>query len=131
MGMSDEKILTRRRYFLAEAEEEFASLGEDANNDGKVDVDDEQFRNKAELDIERRKSAIKELELGLQDDKADPQTSIISSSLAAIGGGGGVASFGSDPILGENKKQTTVLEGIKQAIENQNRGEEALNIPEL
>jgi len=104
-------------------------LGEDANNDGKVDEDDEIFRNKAELDIERRKSEIKGLEQGLQP--GDPQAGVIASSLAAIGGGGGVATFGNDPMLNENKKQTTVLEGIKQAIENQNRGEEVLLTPEL
>jgi len=129
MGMSDEEILARRKSELAQAEEAFAALGEDANNDGKVDEDDEIFRNKAELDIERRKSEIKGLEQGLQP--GDPQAGVIASSLAAIGGGGGVASFGNDPMLNENKKQTTVLEGIKQAIENQNRGEEVLLTPEL
>ena len=129
MGMSDEEILARRKSELAQAEEAFAALGEDANNDGKVDEDDEIFRNKAELDIERRKSEIKGLEQGLQP--GDPQAGVIASSLAAIGGGGGVATFGNDPMLNENKKQTTVLEGIKQAIENQNRGEEVLLTPEL
>jgi hypothetical protein len=118
VGMTDEQILKRRRDELAQMQKDLMS--------GTFTSPEEAAT--AQLDIEQKKTEIENLESGL---KADPQTSIISSSLASIGGGGGVASFGSDPILGENKKQTTVLEGIKQAIESQNRGEEVLNIPEL
>lgn len=106
MGMSDEEILARRKSELAQAEDLFASLGDDANKDGKVDAEDDVFRNEAQLDIEKRKTEIKNLELGLT---SDPQSTIISSSLASIGGGGGVASFTKDPVLSENEKQTGVL----------------------
>lgn len=47
----------------------------------------------------------------------DPQTSIIASSLASIGGGGGVASFTNDPVLNENKRQTSVLEEISSKLD--------------
>ena len=118
IGMTDEQILKRRRDELAQMQRDLIS--------GTFTSPEEAAT--AQLDIEQKKTEIENLESGL---KTDPQTSIISSSLASIGGGGGVASFGNDPILGENKKQTTVLEGIKQAIESQSRGEEVLNIPEL
>ena len=35
--------------------------------------------------------------------------SIIASSLASIGGGGGVAAFSNDPLFNESKKQTSLL----------------------
>jgi len=116
IGMSDEEILTRRRRELAQMQKDLIS--------GTFAGPEEAAQ--AELDIEQKKTEIKQLE-----QPGDPQAGVIASSLAAIGGGGGVATFGNDPMLNENKKQTGVLEGIKQAIENQNRGEEALNIPEL
>lgn len=119
MGMSDEELLARRQAELKQQEQELAGLGQDANGDGKIDTADDQFRADKELDIENLKSEIKGLELGIEGDVTDPQTGVISSSLAAIGGGGGVAAFG-DPVLNENKKQTTVLEGIRRAIENSN-----------
>jgi hypothetical protein len=119
MGMSDEELLARRQAELKQQEQELAGLGQDANGDGKIDTADDQFRADKELDIENLKSEIKGLELGIEGDVTDPQTGVISSSLAAIGGGGGVAAFG-DPVLTENKKQTTVLEGIRRAIENSN-----------
>jgi len=119
MGMSDEELLARRQAELKQQEQELAGLGQDANGDGKIDTADDQFRADKELDIENLKSEIKGLELGIEGDVTDPQTGVISSSLASIGGGGGVAAFG-DPVLTENKKQTTVLEGIRRAIENSN-----------
>jgi len=109
MGMSDEELLARRQAELKQQEKELGGLGQD----------DDQFRADKELDIENLKSEIKGLQLGIEGDVTDPQTGVISSSLAAIGGGGGVAAFG-DPVLTENKKQTTVLEGIRRAIENSN-----------
>ena len=129
MGMSDEELLARSKSELKQKEQELAGLGEDANGDGTIDTADDQFRADKQLDIENLKTEIKGLELAGTDQ--DTQASVISSQLASIGGGGGVASFGNDPMLNENKKQTTVLEGIKQAIENQNRGEEVLLTPEL
>jgi len=109
IGMSDEEILARRKSELKEATAAFANLGEDPNKDGAVDADDDIFRNEAELDLEKRKSEIAQLEQSIADQDTDPQTSIISSSLAAIGGGGGVAAFGNDPVLNENKKQSGLL----------------------
>ena len=119
MGMSDEELLARRQAELKQQEQELAGLGQDANDDGKIDTADDQFRADKELELENLKSEIKGLELGIEGDVTDPQTGVISSSLAAIGGGGGVAAFG-DPVLTENKKQTTVLEGIRRAIEKSN-----------
>ena len=121
MGMSDEELLERRQAELKQKEGALAGLGEDANGDGKIDSDDPQFKAEGQLEIENLKSEIKGLQLGIdaEADKDDPQTGVISSSLASIGGGGGVAAFG-DPVLSENKKQTTVLEGIRRAIENSN-----------
>jgi len=37
---------------------------------------------------------------------------VISSQLAAIGGGGATASFTNDPILNENKRQSNLLEQL-------------------
>ena len=119
MGMSDEELLKRRQAELKQKEGALAGLGEDANGDGKINSDDPQFKAEGQLEIENLKSEIKGLQLGIDDKATDPQTSVISSSLASIGGGGGVAAFG-DPVLSENKKQTTVLEGIRRAIENSN-----------
>ena len=127
-GMSEGEILERRKQELAQAEEAFAALGKDANKDGKVDADDEIFRNKAELDIERRKSEIEDLESGLKDDS---QTSIISSSLASIGGGGGTIDFGNDPILNENKKQTSLLGQIVRLQGGTIDGAGGLDLPEI
>ena len=110
MGMSDEEILARRKSELQQKEQEFAGLGEDANGDGTIDAADDQFRAEKELDIENLKTEIKGLELGGTDQ--DTQASVISSQLAAIGGGGATASFTNDPILNENKRQSNLLEQL-------------------
>ena len=110
MGMSDEEILARRKSELQQKEQEFAGLGEDANGDGTIDAADPQFRAEKELDIENLKTEIKGLELG--GIEPDTQASVISSQLAAIGGGGATASFTNDPILNENKRQSNLLEQL-------------------
>ena len=110
MGMSDEEILARRKSELQQKEQEFAALGEDANGDGTIDAADPQFRAEKELDIENLKTEIKGLELG--GIEPDTQASVISSQLAAIGGGGATASFTNDPILNENKRQSNLLEQL-------------------
>jgi len=46
------------------------------------------------------------------DDAEPTQASVISSQLAAIGGGGATASFTNDPILNENKRQSNLLEQL-------------------
>ena len=64
-------------------------------------------------------------------EQEDPQTSIIASSLAAIGGGGGVASFGTDPVLSENKKQSRLLEELVKLQGGTPEGGANLITPEL
>lgn len=110
MGMSDEEILARRKSELQQKEQELAGLGEDANGDGTIDTADDQFRADKQLDIENLKTEIKGLELG--GIEPDTQASVISSQLAAIGGGGATASFTNDPILNENKRQSNLLEQL-------------------
>lgn len=53
-------------------------------------------------------------EIATQQDTTAP--SIITSALQSIGGGGGVAVFGNDPLLNENKRQTVVLEAIRDGL---------------
>ena len=58
---------------------------------------------------------------------------VVASSLAAIGGGGGVASFTQDPLLNENKRQTIILEAIRDGLRGAEQLEAAkgLKLPEL
>jgi len=129
MGMSDEEILARRKSELQQKEQEFAGLGEDANGDGTIDTADDQFRAEKELDIENLKTEIKGLELGGTDQ--DTQASVISSQLAAIGGGGATASFTNDPILNENKRQSNLLEQLVKLQGGTTEGGGNIPTPEL
>ena len=129
MGMSDEEILARRKSELQQKEQEFAGLGEDANGDGTIDAADDQFRAEKELDIENLKTEIKGLELGGTDQ--DTQASVISSQLAAIGGGGATASFTNDPILNENKRQSNLLEQLVKLQGGTTEGGGNIPTPEL
>ena len=72
-----------------------------------LDADLEQFFDGIEVLDGKEDKDTSQQDTDPQD--TDPQTSIISSSLAAIGGGGGVAAFGTDPVLNENKKQSGLL----------------------
>ena len=65
------------------------------------------------------------------EQKEDPQSTIIASSLASIGGGGGVAAFGTDPILNENKRQSNLLEQLVKLQGGTIEGGGGLEIPEL
>ena len=132
MGMSDEEILARRKSELEQKEQELAGLGEDANGDGTIDTADDQFRADKQLDIENLKTEIKGLELGGDADDAEPtQASVISSQLAAIGGGGATASFTNDPILNENKRQSNLLEQLVKLQGGTTEGGGDLITPEL
>lgn len=105
-GMSPEQILARRKDELKAEQDIFSNLKKAAMSDGKIDEFEREKLNAQELEIEKRKSEI----AGIEDTAAiDPATSIIASSLAAIGGGGGVAAFSNDPLFNESKKQTSLL----------------------
>ena len=106
-----------------------AGLGEDANGDGKIDSDDDQFKADKQLDIENLKTEIKNLEQG--DGSQGSQASVITSQLASIGGGGATASFTNDPILSENKRQSNLLEQLVKLQGGTTEGGGNLFTPEL
>jgi len=105
-GMSPEQILARRKDELKAEQDIFSNLKKAAMSDGKIDEFEREKLNTQELEIEKRKSELADLE---DTAVVDPATSIIASSLAAIGGGGGVAAFSNDPLFNESKKQTSLL----------------------
>ena len=107
--MTPGQILARRKDELKAEKDVFAKLEKKALEDGIITNKEREALNTQELNIEKRKSEIGELEAGIAGTAADPQTSIIASSLAAIGGGGGVAAFSNDPLFNESKKQTSLL----------------------
>jgi len=129
IGMSDEDILARRKAELKQKEDTLAGLGEDANGDGKIDSDDDQFKADKQLDIENLKTEIKNLEQG--SGSQGSQASVITSQLASIGGGGATASFTNDPILSENKRQSNLLEQLVKLQGGTTEGGGGLVIPEL
>jgi hypothetical protein len=129
MGMSDEEILARRKAELKQKEDALAGLGEDANGDGKIDSDDDQFKADKQLDIENLKTEIKNLEQG--GGSQGLQASVITSQLASIGGGGATASFTNDPILSENKRQSNLLEQLVKLQGGTTEGGGNLFTPEL
>jgi hypothetical protein len=63
----------------------------------------------------------------------DPQSAqersgaLYSSSLAKIGAGGNFVGGGSDPILTENRRQTSILERIARAVSRQGSQSTELN----
>lgn len=120
-GLSKGALLALRKRELAQAEADWQEDSSAAWADGSRSEEERLDLNTKELDIEKRKSEIADMEASLADSNTvDPSTSIIASSLASIGGGGGVAAFSNDPLFNESKKQTTILEGIRRAIENNN-----------
>jgi len=143
IGMDDEQILERRKDELKKMQENITK--------GVFSGPDEVAQ--AELNIEGKKTEIATLEQSINDDldrffnnidvldsealkkdkdqDTDPQTSIIASSLAAIGGGGGVAAFGTDPILNENKRQSNLLEQLVKLQGGTIEGGGGLEIPEI
>ena len=93
----------------------------------RLDADLEQFFEGIEI-LDGKDGKDADLALPQQD----PQAGVIASSLAAIGGGGGIATFGNDPMLNENKKQTGVLEEISMKLDGATlRGADGLETPEL
>ena len=104
--MTPDQILARRKEELKAEQEVFADLKKKAMEDGVITNAEREGLNAQELEIEKRKSEIAGL---VGADSADPSTSIIASSLASIGGGGGVAVFSNDPLFNESKKQTSLL----------------------
>ena len=105
-GLSKEGLLALRKRELAQAEADWQEDSSAAWADGTRSQEERLDLNTKELEIEKRKSEI----AGLEDTAVvDPATSIIASSLAAIGGGGGVAAFSNDPLFNESKKQTSLL----------------------
>ena len=67
---------------------------------------------KVELEIQAKNDAARKL---IEDAELEtPVTGVIASSLAAIGGGGNVASFTSDPILAANLEANKILLEIEK-----------------
>ena len=132
IGMSDEEILGRRKAELKQKEDTLAGLSDDANGDGKIDIDDDQFKADKQLDIENLKTEIKNLESGdVSQGSQGSQASVITSQLASIGGGGATASFTNDPILSENKRQSNLLEQLVKLQAGTTEGGGGLVTPEL
>ena len=123
IGLTDEELLAKARREQSTLQDELS----------KISPEDTIERGEKELEIEQKKTEVAGLEQQIAgaDDEAGP--SIIASSLAAIGGGGGVAAFGGDPILSENQKQTSVLEAIRKELQAANSLETTgdPNLPEL
>ena len=131
IGMTDEQILGRRKQQLKSAQD-----AQDKLSGRAVTGQEEKDIAEGQLAIENLKTEIAGIQRGI--DSAAPETpggrgpSIISSSLASIGGGGGTAMFTADPLLSENQKQTRVLEEIRTALQPSDGLETGtLQIPEL
>lgn len=133
IGMDEGQILARRKEELKAAQATQAALRKAAESDG-ITGQEEKDIAEGQLAIENLKTEIAGIQQGI--DSAAPETpggpSIISSSLASIGGGGGTAMFTADPLLSENQKQTRVLEEIRTALQPSDGLETGtLQIPEL
>ena len=135
IGMDEGQILARRKEELKAAQATQAALRKSAESDG-ITGQEEKDIAEGQLAIENLKTEIAGIQQGI--DSAAPETpggrgpSIISSSLASIGGGGGTAMFTADPLLSENQKQTRVLEEIRTALQPSDGLETGtLQIPEL
>ena len=133
--MDEGQILARRKEELKAAQATQAALRKAAESDG-ITGQEEKDIAEGQLAIENLKTEIAGIQQGI--DSAAPETpggrgpSIISSSLASIGGGGGTAMFTADPLLSENQKQTRVLEEIRTALQPSDGLETGtLQIPEL
>jgi hypothetical protein len=140
-ALSDEEKIQdaiRKRIML---EEEYAAIDPFNDEVGKAakGAELEKAKTKEQSLLQAQEEDLKQFYEGLEvldgkdadDDKADPQTSIISSSLASIGGGGGTASFGNDPMLSESKKQSNLLEQLVSLQGGTTEGGGDLVVPEL
>ena len=126
-GMSPEELLAKREKQTEAAKLKLKGEKREANEDGKITETEQAAIDTAALDLEKAMDA----EDAARGKIKQTEGGVISSSMASIGGGGGVSAFG-DPILSENKKQTTVLEGIRTAIENNKQGSSRVfETPEL
>lgn len=140
-ALSDEEKIQdaiRKRIML---EEEYAAIDPFDDEVGKAakGAELEKAKTKEQSLLREQEEDLKQFYEGLEildgkdadEDKADPQTSIISSSLASIGGGGGTASFGNDPMLSESKKQSNLLEQLVSLQGGTTEGGGDLVTPEL
>jgi hypothetical protein len=96
----------------------------------KAKTDEQRLKIEQEEDLKQFYEGLEILD-GKDADKADLQTSIISSSLASVGGGGGTATFGNDPMLSESKKQSNLLEQLVSLQGGTIEGGGNLVVPEL
>ena len=121
IGLSETELIDKAKGEELSLEQDLANLTKDANADGIVDAKEKKGILSKELELEGKRSEIAGLIDGLpkpeDTESANAQTSIISSALASIGGGGGSAIVSSDPLLNENKRQTQVLERIAQSLQ--------------
>ena len=142
-ALSDEEKIQdaiRKRITL---EEEYASIDPFDDKVGKAakGAELEKAKTKEQSLLRAQEEDLKQFYEGLEVldgkdaesevDKEAPQTSIISSSLASIGGGGGTASFGNDPMLSESKKQSNLLEQLVSLQGGTIEGGGNLVVPEL
>jgi len=140
-ALSDEEKIQdaiRKRIML---EEEYAAIDPFSDEVGKAakGAELEKAKTKEQSLLQAQEEDLKQFYEGLEildgkdadDDKTDPQTSIISSSLASVGGGGGTATFGNDPMLSESKKQSNLLEQLVSLQGGTIEGGGNLVVPEL
>lgn len=129
-ALSPEELLARREKESAAARRALrgarAAAGEDVTEAEQAIISTKQ------LDVEKALDAEMAARKALEGQKAD-DAGVVASSLAAIGGGGGVASFTQDPLLSENKRQTQVLEAIRDSLRGAEQLDAAkgLKLPEL
>lgn len=108
IGMSDEDLTTKALGEEKTLESDLKKLNADAMEDGKISGEERKSIAEKELELAQKRSEIAGMAEGFESDQ-DSGASIIASSLAAIGGGGGVAAFSNDPLFNESKKQTSLL----------------------
>lgn len=112
-ALTPEELLARREQESAAAREALRKEKIKAAQDGAVTETEGAIIATKELDVEKALDAERAAREALEGGN---QPGVIASSLAAIGGGGGVAAFGGDPLLSENQKQTRVLEAIRDGL---------------
>lgn len=108
---------------IAELKKQQAALFAEADKQTKSG--DREAAAKAKLEALQMNSQIDAAQKELDDKKTTGKPSVVSSSLAAIGGGGGVFISGGDPVLQENRRQTSLLQ---QIVRNTSLGREATTL---
>lgn len=129
IGMSDEDLAVKALGEEKTLESDLNKLNAEAMEDGKISGEERQKIAEKELELAKKRSELAGMAEGFEPDQ-DSGTSIVASSLAAIGGGGGVASFSSDPLLNENKRQSDILQAILKQLGGTEGGGQTIN-PEL